>query len=221
MVAKADSFIAGLARPISVALVALCVTWLMGVPAATAGGRDTVHVIGDSVLLGAHEELRHQGFSVDAVEGRRPTRLPSALRRVESLSAPLVVHLGTNGPIPSDFCGSLVSRGLADHPVILVTITADREWTNRNNRLIRQCARELGSTRAAVVPWHVVAQVEPDLLAPDRVHLTNRGAEVLVQQICTALRRFSDLNPDAGKLATRCSVSAQDPNVSTGSALGK
>lgn len=201
------------------ALFATSVLALGCAPASYAAAPNHAYVIGDSVLLGARDALRAEGFAVDAVEGRRPTRLAGALRKVTSDAAALVIHLGSNGPVPESFCEAFTSDEDKQHLVVLVTITAERPWTNRNNRLLRQCARNLGASRAAVVPWHVLAQTEPELLAPDRVHLTGRGADVLVDQICSALRRLPLARQRLGKVSSVCASSEAQGDVTTAYAL--
>lgn len=60
--------------------------------AARSESTPTGYVIADSVLLGAKSSLEDLGFEVDAVEGRRPARLVSAVRSLPLDGRPVIVH---------------------------------------------------------------------------------------------------------------------------------
>ena len=172
------------------ALVA-SVCLLLGLPAAPsvadeqrAGGVPQAHVIGDSVILGASDALVGLGMDVDAVSGRRPTRLPSAVRKLPDDGRPVVVHLGTNGPFSTYVCDRLQHVVGDTRAVVLVTVVAPRTWTRETNDEIRQCADRIG---AGVVPWHRLALERPDALYPDGIHLTPAGAQVLVEAVESAV----------------------------------
>ena len=160
---------------------------LIGLPAAPsvadeqrAGGVPQAHVIGDSVILGASDALASRGMDVDAVSGRRPTRLPGAVRKLPDDGRPVVVHLGTNGPFSTYVCDRLQHVVGDTRAVVLVTVVAPRTWTRETNDEIRQCADRIG---AAIVPWHRLALKSPDTLYPDGIHLTPAGAQVLVEAV--------------------------------------
>ena len=171
--------------------LAACVCLLVGLSAAPsvadeqrAGSVPQAHVIGDSVILGASDALISRGMDVDAVSGRRPTRLPGAVRKLPDDGRPVVVHLGTNGPFSTHVCDRLHNVVGETRAVVLVTVVAPRTWTRESNDEIRQCADRIG---AAVVPWHRLALERPDALYPDGIHLTPTGAEVLVEAVESAL----------------------------------
>jgi len=145
--------------------------------------RVVAHVIADSVLLGARSHLWDLGLRVDAVEGRQPTRLVGAVKKLPDDGLPVVVHLGTNGRFGSDVCRGLVRLVEGERDVVLVTVRAPRPWTRASNSTIRACARRIDESAAVVVPWHRLANTDARLLYSDGIHLTSRGREFLAERI--------------------------------------
>lgn len=145
------------------------------------------YAIGDSVLLGASSDLVSLGMRVDAVEGRRPTRLMDALRHVPDDGRPIVVHLGTNGPFTKELCERFRDAVVGSRPVVLITIRAPRAWVPTTNQEIRKCAHDIAT--ATLLPWHRIANERPEALYPDGIHLTPAGTALIVQEITQALAR--------------------------------
>lgn len=175
-----------------------------GIPSALASDRGIApeppiaHAIGDSVLLGAREELRELGVSIDAVEGRQPQRLPGAIEELPDDGRPVVVHLGTNGRFDHQTCRELQESvdGLRD--VVLVTVRAPRPWVSKSNDVIRSCARKFEESTAVIAPWHRMAVVQPHLVYSDGIHLRPAGAEVFVDLIQQQLGLCRDLGMPKG-----------------------
>ena len=161
---------------------------MVAVPAARADPAPTAYVIADSVLLGAKSRLQELGFEVDAVEGRRPTRVVSAVRSLPTDGRPVVVHLGTNGPFALDVCEKLQRLVNGRRPVVFITVHAPRSWTRASNDVIRECARTMPDQSASVVPWHRLARSQTDWVYPDQIHLTPNGAIALVAAISDQIR---------------------------------
>ncbi len=105
------------------------------VPEPVNGGYKLV-ALGDSVMLGAAEELGALGFLVDAVVSRQMKNyLPDmqAIRDMGVFGSAVVVHLGTNGPFSQETLDQTMAV-LADVPVVLmITSKAEREWVAGNN----------------------------------------------------------------------------------------
>ncbi len=102
--------------------------------------------MGDSVMLGAAEELGALGFIVDAQVSRQmKTYLPDmqAIKDNGLLGSVVVVHLGTNGSFSDETLAQMMAI-LADVPVVVVlTSKADREWVAGNNEKVRACRRPI------------------------------------------------------------------------------
>ena len=151
------------------------------------GERVLAHVVADSVLLGARQQLRDLGLRVDAVEGRQPARLIGAVKRLPDDGLPVVVHLGTNGRFASDVCEDLRRLIEGERDVVFVTVRAPRSWIRPSNSTIRACASNIDGSAAALVSWHRLATTDSRLLYSDGIHLTPRGATFLVERIRLSL----------------------------------
>lgn len=185
----------------ALASVTLIAAGLVGAsPSALASDRGIspeppiAHAIGDSVLLGAREQLRELGVSIDAVEGRQPQRLPGAIEELPDDGRPVVVHLGTNGRFEHQTCRELQKSvdGLRD--VVLVTVRAPRPWVSKSNDVIRSCARRFEESTAVIAPWHRIAAVHSHLVYSDGIHLRPEGADVFVDLIREKLGLCQDPN---------------------------
>ena len=145
------------------------------------------HVIGDSVLLGARQQLQTMGLRVDAVEGRQPGRLATTLNKLPDDGLPVVIHLGTNGPFTRQHCRDVHRLVQGKRDVVMVTVSAPRPWIRVSNTNIRACASQVKGSSASLVAWHRIANSSTELLYDDAIHLTPRGASVLVSEVSKGL----------------------------------
>lgn len=164
-------------------------------PAALPGPCDATpidrYALGDSVMVGAAEQLSAAGFCVDAAQSRffhegveRVARLAAEGR----LGSTVVVSLGTNGLIdPADLHQMMVH--LATVPrVVVVTAKADRPWVAPSNELLRS----LPATYANVVvaDWEWAAGSCPgSCFWDDGIHLRPDGRLFYAQLITDATSR--------------------------------
>jgi peptidoglycan/LPS O-acetylase OafA/YrhL len=158
------------------------VTSLDGLPAIdippTASGFPLV-ALGDSVMLGAAEELQARGFQVDAMQSRQmnsfvPTM--QSLRDSGTFGSVVVVHLGTNGGFSDETLEGMLAT-LADVPVVLLlTAKADRGWVGDNNAKLR--AVPARHPNVAVIDWEVLSASCPGrCFYDDGIHLTQAGQD--------------------------------------------
>jgi peptidoglycan/LPS O-acetylase OafA/YrhL len=133
--------------------------------------------VGDSVMLGAAEELQARGFQVDALQSRQmksfvPTM--QALRDNGTFGSVVVVHLGTNGGFSQQTLDELLAT-VADVPIVLLlTGKADRNWIADNNAKLR--AVPATRSNVTVVDWEVLsASCEGRCFYDDGIHLTQSG----------------------------------------------
>ena len=174
----------------AVVFVALLAVGLMGqgTPVSAADRAESkrspvAYAIGDSVLLGARQDLRDLGIVVDAVEGRQPRRLRGAVIGLPNDGRPVVVHLGTNGLFDRETCRDLRESVDGERDVVLVTVRAPRPWVSGSNEVIRSCVKKFEESRAVIVPWHRIAAVHSHLVYSDGIHLRPEGADVFVDLI--------------------------------------
>jgi peptidoglycan/LPS O-acetylase OafA/YrhL len=149
----------------------------LDIPATTSGF--PLVALGDSVMLGAAEELQARGFQVDAMQSRQmnsfvPTM--QTLRDTGTFGAVVVVHLGTNGGFSDETLDAMLAT-LADVPVVLLlTAKADRGWVADNNAKLRDVPGRYPNV--AVIDWEVLSANCPGrCFYDDGIHLTQAGQD--------------------------------------------
>ncbi len=145
--------------------------------------------LGDSVMLGAAEELGALGFVVDAQVSRQMKNYLPDMQTIKDnglLGAAVVVHLGTNGPFSDDTLAQMMGI-LADVPVVvLLTSKADREWVAGNNAKIR--ALPVTHPNVTVLDWEVLGPLcDGDCFYGDGIHLNQNGQNYYTSLISSVL----------------------------------
>ncbi|MEM1333143.1 MAG: acyltransferase family protein, partial [Actinomycetota bacterium] len=133
--------------------------------------------VGDSVMLGAAQQLAELGFTVDAQESRAWI---NGLDYVQQLGAQdrlpdtMVIHLGTNGRISENDMQRMMDAVAEVPEVVLVTNDVDRDYTADNNSLIYGAAA--ANDNVQVLDWQgLVNSCEGDCLEADGYHLKPDG----------------------------------------------
>jgi peptidoglycan/LPS O-acetylase OafA/YrhL len=135
--------------------------------------------LGDSVMLGAAEELQARGFQVDALQSRQMKAFVPTMQTLKdngTFGSVVVVHLGTNGGFSQETLDSMLAT-LADVPVVLLlTGKADRGWIADNNARLR--AVPATHPNVTVVDWEVLsANCQGRCFYDDGIHLTQSGQD--------------------------------------------
>lgn len=139
----------------------------------------TVYAIGDSVMLGAVEELQAAfgtAIQIDALKARSWDNGVETLRQRYAIGLRddiVVVHLGHNGPVNATMLDELVRAAPDAARIYILTIKIDRRWEGTVNTLIRGHAAS--ETRVRVIEWKSLAESDRNLLARDNVHLSPEG----------------------------------------------
>jgi hypothetical protein len=176
----------------------LCLAALLSggavVSAAPAHAAKDRLAIGDSVMLGAAEELRSLGFRVDAQESRQSYKGPSLLRKQGSaLPTNVVVHLGTNGTFPVDVCKKIVKIAGPSRRVFFVNVHVPRSWMKSNNQALKACDEAFAADRVHVIDWNGLVSRHPAWLYSDHTHLKPAGqqgfARLVKTEVDTAVAR--------------------------------
>jgi peptidoglycan/LPS O-acetylase OafA/YrhL len=146
--------------------------------------------IGDSVMLGAADELKAAGFTVDAAESRAFVRgldVVQALSDRSQLPQKLVIHLGTNGPISTDQMDAMMSLVTNVPKVLLIqNVVPDGSYDEENNLLMVNVAS--GLPNVEVLYWDGLAQqCQGDCIYQDGIHLKSTGAIYYTTLIETVL----------------------------------
>jgi peptidoglycan/LPS O-acetylase OafA/YrhL len=143
---------------------------------AVEGGLPLV-ALGDSVMLGAAEELTALGFAVDAVTSRQMVAfLPDmqVIRDNGTFGPVVVVHLGTNGGFSQATLDQMMALLAGVPRVIVLTGKGDRGWIADNNAKLR--ALPSNYPAVTVLDWEVLsASCEGTCFYEDGIHLTQTG----------------------------------------------
>ncbi len=155
----------------------------LAIPPAASGF--PLVALGDSVMLGAAEELQARGFQVDALQSRQMKAFIPTMQTLKdngTFGSVVVVHLGTNGGFSQETLDAMLAT-VADVPVVLLlTGKADRSWIADNNAKLR--AAPATHSNVTVVDWEVLsASCEGRCFYDDGIHLTQSGQNFYVDVI--------------------------------------
>jgi hypothetical protein len=150
-----------------------------------------VLAIGDSVMLGAAEELATYGITVDAQKSRPfKAALPivNYVKSIGALGEAVVIHLGTNSGTSQDTIDSIMAP-LAGVPLVLVLTNAvpGKGWEKSNNTLIRALPDRYPNVK--VLDWKLLVDPNPKWVYDDGTHLRPIGQERYTEAILEALGR--------------------------------
>ena len=135
--------------------------------------------IGDSVMLGAANELKSRGYVVYAQKSRQFADIVPVVQQLVELDligdSPVTIHLGTNGPIePDDLDALLEALSPPTYKnVLLLNIRANRSWTGPNNALL---AAADARPNVILVDWaNESNNCTGNCFAADGIHLSSDG----------------------------------------------
>lgn len=157
--------------------------------------------IGDSVMLGAVDELRRAGIEVDARGCRQASDGVALLRRRRRLPLVVILHLGTNGAIRmSDVARTLRVLGRGR---LLVLMTSTGPNGPRSSAVMRSAAQRW-PRRTRLVDW---ARIAGGRIGGDGIHLGPSQARLMAR----LLRPFTRVH-----LRARVLTAAPGPGASPG-----
>ncbi len=135
--------------------------------------------IGDSVMLGAAGVLKERGYTVNAEVSRQMNQtvaLMEQLGEADVFGDPIIIHLGTNGPITRETLDALLAPLNRVPNVIMLNVHANRPWTAENNRILAERDKPDGQDNIILIDWNSLANECPgDCFAADGIHLTDAG----------------------------------------------
>jgi lysophospholipase L1-like esterase len=157
----------------------------------SAPPRYDVFAIGDSVMKGAAPSLADLGIVVDAQQDRQARMGAEIFQQLEDLGVTIdvaVVHLGTNGPVSQETFDFLMEATSEIPKVIVLTLTANREWTAANNAKIRALPET--HPNVIVLDWQLVSELcTGECFTADRIHLDRDGMRFYAAEIWKAMGR--------------------------------
>jgi peptidoglycan/LPS O-acetylase OafA/YrhL len=138
--------------------------------------------IGDSVMLGAIEELQGNGFWVDAVVGRQVDKGLEIVRSVSASNAigdVVLIHLGNNGPATQAWFDEIVDLTASARLVLIFTVRVPKPWQDENNGYIYNLQGRAPNVR--VIDWNGLSGLQEGIFYGDGIHLTPEGQLIYTQ----------------------------------------
>ena len=164
-------------RRVFAALATLIGAVSLGTIAPAAAGIPTGrYAIGDSVMLGARDDLIARGFRVNAQVSRQFRDVVPLVRELAAgghLPADLIVHLGTNGAIDGADCDRLVRVAGPDRRIFLVTVKVPRPYRDPNNARLNACAHR--HDNVSIIDWYALSRYHTGWFYSDGYHLRPVG----------------------------------------------
>jgi hypothetical protein len=159
-----------------------------------APGSVPVTAIGDSVMLGAADEM-HQRLGASGYIDAKLNRYFSEaapiihdLRAKGALGRVVIIHLGTNGPVSNSDVDSVMAELNGVPNVLLVTVRVDRSWQDEVNQTLRNAATRYPNVQ--IVDWYSYSAGHGDWFQSDGTHFrtssgpgANGYADLLVGSI--------------------------------------
>ncbi len=161
----------------------------------------TVTAIGDSVMLGAANQL---AAPVNAMFGNQPVTgvnaaesrqfsagvdLIEQLKNAGQLGQDVVVQLGTNGTVdPGDF-DRMMSLLSDRKKVVIINAKVPRLWEQQVNDTLAAGVKKYKN--AVLLDWHGFGGQHPEFFYDDGIHLRPEGAAAYAQFVAQALGQGS------------------------------
>ncbi|EGP4988938.1 TPA: acyltransferase family protein [Enterococcus faecium] len=146
--------------------------------------------IGDSVMLGAYQELKEtfpKEALVDAKESRQITALPEILKKHKDLVSyqQIVIGLGTNGVLTDDAIEQTMSL-LKDKKVYWINIKAPTGWQETINATLAKLPNQYSNI--TMIDWYSESQNHPEFFYDDETHLNESGRTAYAKYIASVIQ---------------------------------
>jgi hypothetical protein len=141
--------------------------------------------IGDSVMLGAANELTRRGYVVNAEQNRQMIDMIPLFEQLGEAGLfgdPVIIHLGTNGPFTRETLDQLLAPLSDVSNVILINVRANRPWTAQNNAIL--AARDNPNDNIRLLDWATKSnECTGNCFAADGIHLSADGVKFYANMI--------------------------------------
>ena len=156
----------------------------------------TVTAVGDSVMLGASDDLKGTlDFAlggdvtrIDAKESRQFSAGVDVLQYYHDLGllgTDVIVQLGTNGEVnPADF-DRMMGILSGARKVVIINAHVDRPWEQQVNDELAAGVKQYKN--AVLLDWHGYGDAHPEFFYDDGIHLRPNGAAAYAQFVAKAL----------------------------------
>jgi hypothetical protein len=147
------------------------------------------YAIGDSVMLGAAQQLSAKGIVTDAKQSRQlrdGVAIVSFLRQQHLLGRVLIVHLGSNGTLSDSRVAELMSYAKGVPLVLFLTVRVPtKPWQDPNNAIIRALPSKYPNVK--VLDWQNLSANQTDVFYQDGIHLKQKGRDLYAALVAQAV----------------------------------
>jgi peptidoglycan/LPS O-acetylase OafA/YrhL len=160
-------------------------------PTATPRPAPPVTAVGDSVLLGAGNELHRligpMIYEADVgMQAKTGVQMIQSFKDQGQLGPTVIIHLGTNGYFADKSFDDMMNVIGPNRRVFFVNVRAPREWEGPNNKVIQNGVKRYSN--AYLIDWYSVSAGHPEYFVKDGVHLTPIGITVYTSLIANAIK---------------------------------
>ena len=153
---------------------------------------DKITAIGDSVMVGAADELTGtiSSLDLDAALGRQAPAAIELLRTRRAageLGAVVILHLGSNGAFSGRQLDDVMAVLWDARRVVMVNVKAPRQWETPNNTVLSESVKRY--PQITLVDWRGATADQPDLFWEDGIHLRPEGRRLYAELIAAALAK--------------------------------
>lgn len=158
---------------------------VVSVPATDGADYSYVTLIGDSVMLGAAENIAQSmpGCVVDAKESRQVRKgveIAQELEQQGNLRSTVVIALGTNGTFSTETGQALIDYLGTDRNIYWI-YACGVSWQDDSNGTIATLAAN--NANVTVIDWPAYAADHSDYFYSDGIHLNGTGRAAYAQMI--------------------------------------
>jgi peptidoglycan/LPS O-acetylase OafA/YrhL len=146
----------------------------------------TVHIFGDSVLLGAQRGFE-QGFQVAGFDAEVGVQAHILIRKIRAYAnagphphEDVIFNIGVNGTLKPEHLVKIFDALAATERIVIINTAVPRPWEQINNHMIAQWAAD-HPRKVRLADWNACSADRPELFVRDGVHLTPAGVEVMVE----------------------------------------
>ncbi len=158
-------------------------------PTTKAPASIPYYALGDSVMLGAAQQLSARGIVTDAKQSRQlkdGVAIVDFLHQQHLLGKALIVHLGTNGTLSEARIAQLMSDAKNVPLVLFLTVRVPtKPWQDANNAIIRALPSKYPNVK--VLDWQNLSTTQPDVFYQDGVHLKQHGRDLYAALVAQAV----------------------------------
>jgi peptidoglycan/LPS O-acetylase OafA/YrhL len=156
-------------------------------PAGAEAAVGPVSAVGDSVMLGAAEELEKTIPNLTTIDAEVAFQAAAAIdvlsarRAAGELGEVVVVHIGSNGIYTAEQFDETMRALGGMRRVVFVNVNVPRAWEQPNNEVISEGVRRYPN--AVLADWYSASADHPEYFVEDGVHLQIKGQNVYADLI--------------------------------------